>query len=332
MSPFFNSLNNLVVSNLFLLLHQDPVKKEWTAGELEKSLQKGLVDDYYFPQRMRTLSETVFGENEPAKSSKSAVSQSDKTFVFPFSKALPLINSTYDQYFLKALAHDKEYSFLLPRDLREKLQQLLSDVPDFIPQGIWVKERAAGDDAQKEPMRSHLAVIMDALRQHRQLRCVLSSGESIEASPCRLSYDAAGNTYTLRLWDEGRASLHSIPLSTVKEIDLSPKAIPEDMEKQFAQYCEKHLRTCTMLLQNAQEGNALYRCFSLFSTYDKDAIRKEENTYQITIQYYDFDTKEVIRRILSLSRFVTVQKSDPPGLREEVIRQIKAMAALYHMN
>lgn len=244
------------------------------------------------------------------------------------SISFPLIRNKYEMCFLKALAYDEEYSFLLPPALREKLQMLCRGVPDLLPPEKWRRNRAKGDDPRNEPIHGFLSKVMEAIRTRHQLRCTCADGRKIEAPLYRLSYDAAGNVYTLELWDENTASLFPLPLSSVHSLSLSNQSAPDHLEDQVKSYLEKERRECTLLLIKGEEKNARIRCFSLFAPYDKDVWFDEKtDTYRMKIHYYSFEEEDVIRRLLSLSRFVKIE--GPASIQNLVTGRLQDIEFLY---
>lgn len=319
MNSIFHMMNNLIVLNLIDLLHSSQPGAVWPKNIVKNKLVDKIGYEPTVYDKANEVIETLF-EDENGQ----LHSILPRPMAFPISKG--------ERMFLKALAIDKEYAFLLSPALRQKLQELLKDEPDPIPDGAWIKERAPGDDPSAEPLFSHLRTVMEAFLQNRQISYETQNGQAGMASPCRLSYDLAANTYTLRLWDSHAKSLLSFPMADMKKLTLSDVAIPSDMENQFEAYRKEHLRSVTLHLhenKGVPKRNAFHRCFALFSTYDKDVFYDSQNDiYQLNVQYYDFDEEEVIRRILSLSRFVTVAK-DSPELRSKIIHRLKAMCSLY---
>ena len=244
------------------------------------------------------------------------------------SIAFPLLRNKYEMCFLKALAYDEEYSFLLPPALREKLQTLCRDVPDLLPPEKWRRNRAKGDDPRKEPIRGFLSKVMEAIRTRHQLRWTCADGIEKKAPLYRLSYDAAGNTYTLELWDEKAASLFPLPLASVHSLALSDQSVPGDLEEQVKSYLEKERRECTLLLIKGEEKNARIRCFSLFAPYDKDVWFDEKtDMYRMKIHYYSFEEEDVICRLLSLSHFVKIE--GPASIQNLLTGRLQDIEFLY---
>ena len=69
------------------------------------------------------------------------------------------------------------------------------------------------------------------------------------------------------------------------------------------------------------------RCFSLFSIYDKNARMEQDNTYLLTIRYYDLNHEEIVQKIRSLGTAVTILA--PEDMRQSMQDTLRQMEKLY---
>lgn len=216
---------------------------------------------------------------------------------------IPEIHTTVELQFLKALAKDEEYSFLLTEPLRKKLLELLSDIPDLILPNHWERVRFPGDDPRSEPLRTILQRLMKAfigVESQKQQIIITKDGYSQQVYPYRLMHDLAYNTYTLLYWDPqygkppyGHTAspadpLRKISLSQLSDLQLAenedhtPILVPDEFEgpwlkedpiEDFFKVRSRFIRIQIDLskLHLKDQENRFSRIFSLFEPYEKEA-------------------------------------------------------------
>ena len=145
------------------------------------------------------------------------------------------------------------------------------------------------------------------------------------AAPCRLEYDCAQHRIRLILWLQAENRAVKLNVNRLQQINLSNLTYGHEVEASFNQFLSNSKTTVT--IQLLPKYNAVDRCFSIFSSYDKQAIYDEDNdSYTLIITYYHFDEEEIIDYILSLGAAVVV--IEPLHLRNKIIQRLQQQLEL----
>ncbi len=236
---------------------------------------------------------------------------------------VPALPSITELRWLKSMLTDEAADFLLEPALRQKLLAKLKDVAVLPVSEIWDKKKQVGDDLHAEPFHTHLKTIWKALRERKQLHYVNldSQGQRHEYTqePCRLEYDAAENRYRLIFWNRTENRAVCVIVNRLLDLSIADKAIAPDIETLFRQFLDEHKQSFTLRLR--KKNNAVDRCFSIFSSYDKEAYMENDGTYVITVYHYSFDEEPLLRKILSLGSAATVLA--PAELQKEISERLK---------
>lgn len=228
-----------------------------------------------------------------------------------FNAPLPFALSPVERKWLAERLHDSTAALFLSPELLQKLNALFP-LPPIRPFPYLRNVRGVGDYLKEGWNFPNLQTYATALMEKKKIKLVNSYGAEKIFTPFRLQYNLATNRYGFILWDD--TTFSRIPLSDVQSVEkLDVQA--DNVEAQFDDFLHEHQVSFT--LQMEDKNNAIARCFSLFSSYDKESWRSEDGHYILKITYYDFDKEEILRHILSLGPQAVV--IDPEPLRNEII-------------
>ncbi len=236
---------------------------------------------------------------------------------------IPSIPSLLELRWLKTMLTDDSAEFLLEMPLRKKLLEKLTNIDVLPVSTLWEKQQNIGDTPISEPFHTHLKIIWQALRKQKKLHYINIDEQNrhreYTQEPCRLEYNAAENRYRVIFWNREENRAVCVVVSRLLSVSITDEPISSDINHLFREFLDSHREKFTIRLQ--KKNNAVDRCFSLFSSNDKDAFLNDDGTYMITIYYYAFDKEEICQKILSLGSAVTV--IDPVPLRTEIIERLK---------
>ncbi len=240
-----------------------------------------------------------------------------------YEAPVPALPSLTELRWLKTMLTDEAADFLLEPPLRNKLLEKLKDVSVLHVDELWEKKTQVGDDLREEPFHTHLKTIWTALRDKKQIHYINRDGQGTRhehtQEPCRLEYDAAENRYRVIFWNREESRAICVVVNRLLSVSIAEESVRPDIETLFRQFLDQHKQSFTLRLR--KKNNAVDRCFSLFSSYDKEAYVENDGTYIITVYHYSFDEEALLKKILSLGSAATVL--EPPALREEVITRLK---------
>lgn len=243
---------------------------------------------------------------------------------------VPVVPTDTELPFLKYMLTDETANFLLPTNIREKLLAMMKNVS--IPN---LKEhydilRPANSDTTDEKLRNILHSFWLALCKGKIVYYENMASNGIlykgEVYPIRIEYDAALNLYFFIVWNEKENRAIKMSANNVQKITLLDKTVPADLKKLFHNYLKQHRYSFTLKIE--KKNNAVERCFTLFASYDKEAIYDEATEdYTLEIDYYDFDYSTVVEAVLSLGSAATVIA--PNKMRSDIIQKIQSAQNIY---
>lgn len=311
MMDLFNEYHNQLTGILYNLLKDSK----------EGTIYKEMDIDKKLPIHTKLLHledalKTIFFKNTPSG------------MAARFSFHLPDIRpSIAEKQWLKTLLEDKNFTFLLSQELRQKLESSLQDISPFLPILTAKDIRPQGDGSDKSPLCTILTIFQQSLLQGQQINLTLrtGSGEPFNCIPFRLEYDVASKRFSFWITMTDATSFRRIPAAEISRItQLSSKAL--DQTAAFEKFLQKHEQE--VLLKVRPKYNNVVRCFLLFASYQKESIYHEQtDEYRLKIHYYDFDESDVLQNIMSLGSAVTVLS--PAPLRDKVIHRLKASWEAY---
>lgn len=318
----FNEINSLLFPVLVRLHNEVCDGKKVTRQEMHKAIMQAFPigteswnsDNLLFTQQEENvLLDMLFAFESEAADAVAAARLNIK---------LPrVLFSELERRWLKTMLVDEQASFLVSEELKAKLLSELEGVAK-LPLELWDKLQAVGDSNVAGSLQSHLKVIWQAIREKRKIfyRNVTASGELREdtAAPCRLEYDIAMNRYYLIAWNYPENRAVKILVSRLQTVSITDEEVTEDLLlKTFPDFLAS--KQCSVTLKLWPKNNAVDRCLSLFSSYDKaEAYMNNDGSCHLKILYYEFDSDEVKEKILSLGSAAVV--TEPPEMREEIIR------------
>lgn len=311
MMDLFNEYHNQLISIFYELLKDSQEGALYTEMDIDKKLPIHAKLTH-----LEDALKTVFFQN----------TSSGMAARFSFHLP-PLSPSLAEWQWLKTLAEDKTFSFLLSPRLHQKLKACLQNISPFTAILNAEDIRPQGDAADQEPLYTILTNFQQGLLQDRQITLTLkdSPHESMDCIPFRLEYDVAAKRFSLWITMTASTAFRRIPANKVLAVTPILQKAP-DRTAAFAMFLQKHERE--VLLNVKPKYNNVLRCFLLFASYQKESTYQEQtHEYSLKIHYYDFDELEIIQNIMSLGSAVTVLS--PAQLRNQIIHRLKASWEAY---
>lgn len=191
----------------------------------------------------------------------------------------------------------------------------LEDVePLFTPDNFVFFDRYQDGDPYTDPTYiQNFRLLLRAIQEKREVRLVLDSSRQqlYFCIPYRLEYSEKDDRFRLLAVQNG----HSITLNLSK---ITECTLLE--QTQLPPYSLSKKRQLTLELTD--ERNTLERAMLHFSHFEKQAVRLDNDTYQITLWYAPRDEQEILIRILSFGP--TVQVISPDSVIQQLKSRIRA--------
>lgn len=220
---------------------------------------------------------------------------------------LPL--TLLEKRWLKSISLDPRIRLFQP------VFQGLEDVEAlFTPDDFVFFDRYQDGDPYTDPTYiQNFRLLLRAIQEKREVRLVLDSSRQqfYFCIPFRLEYSEKDDRFRLLAVHNGHGM--TLNLSKIQECTLLEQT-------QLPPYSFPQKRQLTLELTD--ERNTLERAMLHFSHFEKQAVRLDGNTYQITLWYEPRDEREILIRVLSFGP--TVQVISPDSVIQQLKSRIRA--------
>lgn len=257
----------------------------------------------------------------------------DKNLLRPVAaKAVPIIPTMLEMKWLKEMLHDPRIDCLISASLKEKLLQAMpQDVNSerHWQQSNWnipiqIDNPCFSSAAYQEKFKTALEALNSKHYVYYESYDIYGNEYKGEAVPYKIEYCANTNSFNFIMWNEEKQWTFKSDFTTITKLRLLPQCFDNSQLRHADDYVER-LKTKSepIVLQfDAAQYNVFERCFNIFSNYDKEISRFDEDTYQLKIFARDhFDNAEIVQNILSLGSSIVV--SSPQKLRQQIIAAIQ---------
>lgn len=191
----------------------------------------------------------------------------------------------------------------------------LEDVePLFTPDDFVFFDRYQDGDPYTDPTYiQNFRLLLRAIQEKREVRLVLDSSRQplYFCIPFRLEYSEKDDRFRLLAVHNGHGM--TLNLSKIQECTLLEQT-------QLPPYSLPKKRQLT--IEVTDERNTLERAMLHFSHFEKQAVRLDGNTYQITLWYEPRDEQEILIRVLSFGP--TVRVISPDSVIQQLQCRIRA--------
>lgn len=158
-------------------------------------------------------------------------------------------------------------------------------------------------------------LLIQAIRQRQKISFVNTNLhgtkiENLDRIPIKIEYSVLLRSFSLALWNVEEQRPFKVNLERIAQIRLTERI--SDTEYQSAMHMLKNKKEQTPILMRVHNKNNLFERISLFfSAYQKQTVRIDKNTAEISLFYYQFEEDEIIDGILSFGSSVQVLSPEP---------------------
>lgn len=319
-NDFLQEVHSELFTRLVRIINDIFYGKKYTVGDCLRIMRDNDPGD---DQRILTLLDALLYFESPSHDQKKSHA------CLRINLPVPTQPTKLELPFLKLMLLDRSADFLLPDDMRIKLLELLKDIelPDVTS---YQRLRPLGDDATDEKMHNILFTFWTALARHHILYYENNADNGTlykgKTAPIRLEYDAPSGRYSLITWDREANRAIKMSARNIQALEITEETTSKDLYPKFFEFLRRRRQNFTLKIQN--KNNAVERCFTMFATNDKEADYDEVNdTYTLTVDYYDFEYEMMLDRVISLGSAATVIK--PAKMRDAVIDWAKKSLEMY---
>lgn len=236
---------------------------------------------------------------------------------------IPLLINKDEMDYLGNILDKPQAELFLDNKLIDKLMNYVKDTfyySKYIEE-IGPANKGYYTDIEKE----NLGIIMEAIKHKKNINYeykTTANTEYIETKcvPYKIEYSAYDKKIWAILYDYAGKRPIKARLSNLRNLRIS-----DDIEVSFEEIedtFKDKFNNEELVIKIINKKNAKDRFFLLFDNYDKVSTEFIGNdTYIARMKYFDFDEREIIKRLLYLGENVILMK--PESLREKVINIIK---------
>ena len=257
----------------------------------------------------------------------------DKNLLWPFAALdVPILPTALEMKWLKEILHDPRIDCIISATLKEKLLQCMpqdSSSEQHWQQSNWhvpikMDKPCFRSAAYQEKFKTALKAINSKHYVYYESYDIYGNEYRGEAVPYKIEYCANTNSFNFIMWNEEKQWTFKSDFATITKLQLLPQSFDNSQLRHADDYVERlNTKSESIVLQfDAAQYNVFERCFNIFSNYDKEISRFDEDTYQLKIFARDhFDNAEIVQNILSLGSSIVV--SSPQKLRQQIIAAIQ---------
>lgn len=317
----FHEMENRYYELMTYLLNR---KKSYSKKEISKILEKEFQQANDFE-----VTDVLFSEDID----KSVVFEyKDKRYTPIIPKKVPIRNTKLENEALKMLAKDTYSRHFLSEKTIQKIKNVTKQIKEeWNIEDIEIKSQSQfGVTQATKTYKKELTIIADAICEYKMIQFSNRKAQIYECRntkvlPIRIEYSYFNDLFQICAYEPEKEQFIKVDLETIQNMKKLNETY-QNMEEEYKIFIQKNSQK--VILEIEPISYIIERCFRLFSFYDRKAIfDKEENKYQLEINYLKFDEKELIRDILSLGSSVFVV--EPKKIQQEVYQCILKARNLY---
>ncbi len=244
--------------------------------------------------------------------------------------AIPIVASGIEKWWLKGVIKEKEVELFLDKELKEKLENFLSDTCSTNMNDILLHKNL---DKKIRPAMytQNFRVIKQAIKEGESITCDNTTPSNVKYKeqvivPYRFEYSLELLQFYLIGYSIEAERIIKLNLSRLSNISVTKESYYIDCEKELeARIVEEPIK-----IELTNVKNVLDRAFNLFSSYKKTGLYDSEtNSYSMELLYYDYEEKDIIKKVLSLGEYVKVSSPERviSQIRDRITKQIKIFSS-----
>lgn len=251
--------------------------------------------------------------------------ENNKEYNLLINSPIEYIPYTHELEWLDYIIKDKVISKLLDDSFKEKILKVLSEFNingDFIRDSIKIKNES---DISKTLDKDIFWKIVQAISSEKIIEYDYTTKEGTlfkdnKSIPLKIEYSVLDGRCWVILYSLKQDRLIKSLLNNFNNIKYLDENIDSNIKEKIADSYKKKEKNLKLIVKNNQ--NAVERTFYLFSNYEKSAkYIEKDDIHEINIKYYDYDSEEIVLKLLYLGKNVVV--TEPQDIIERLVEKIK---------
>ena len=234
----------------------------------------------------------------------------NKEYNLLINSPIEYIPYTNELEWLDYIIKDKVISKLLDDSFKEKILKVLSEFNingDFIRNSIKIKNES---DVSKTLDKDIFWEIVQAISSEKIIKYDYTTKDGTifkdnKSIPLKIEYSVLDERCWVILYSLKQDRLIKSLLNNFNNIKYLDENIDSNIKEKIVDSYKKKEKNLKLIIKNNQ--NAVERTFYLFSNYEKSAeYIEKEDIHKINIKYYDYDSEEIVLKLLYLGKNVVV--------------------------
>lgn len=255
----------------------------------------------------------------------------NKEYNLLINSPIEYIPYTNELEWLDYIIKDKVISKLLDDSFKEKILKVLSEFNingDFIRNSIKIKNES---DVSKTLDKDIFWEIVQAISSEKIIKYDYTTKDGTifkdnKSIPLKIEYSVLDERCWVILYSLKQDRLIKSLLNNFNNIKYLDENIDSNIKEKIVDSYKKKEKNLKLIIKNNQ--NAVERTFYLFSNYEKSAeYIEKEDIHKINIKYYDYDSEEIVLKLLYLGKNVVV--IEPQDIIKRLIEKIKKSISRY---
>lgn len=251
--------------------------------------------------------------------------ENNKEYNLLINSPIEYIPYTNELEWLDYIIKDKVISKLLDDSFKEKILKVLSEFNingDFIRDSIKIKNES---DISKTLDKDIFWKIVQAISSEKIIKYDYTTKDGTlfkdnKSIPLKIEYSVLDGRCWVILYSLKQDRLIKSLLNNFNNIKYLDENIDSNIKEKIADSYKKKEKNLKLIVKNNQ--NAVERTFYLFSNYEKSAkYIEKDDIHKINIKYYDYDSEEIVLKLLYLGKNVVV--TEPQDIIERLVEKIK---------
>ena len=245
---------------------------------------------------------------------------------------VPYLLTIFEKRYLKTLLLDDSFASLLSHNTKDKLENLLQNVPPFEWEtAIAFRGQESNNDLQNNDILEKLKVILEAMKLNKCIYCNNYARTKVYEEeliyPYRIMYSPISRQIQLIGTDANAKRIILLTIEKLSNIRIATKDnLNDEIFKSLIQKRKQDKQP--IVLEIEAKNNAIERTFMQFSNIQKSSYYdNKRNLHVMSLYYYDFDEDDIITKILFLGDAITV--ISPIHIRQKIKDTINKTLQLY---
>lgn len=276
------------------------------------------------------LAQSLMNENEPYNLYL-LDKHANGEFCLREESGIPIQPYRIEKQWLKHILKNRKLRLFLEEDTVFKLEALLEDCGDIVPEGaLFVNRPCVQLQAVDEHASRNFRLLVKAILEDKGIEYsyMTKGGERLcncRGIPYKLEYSMKEDCFYLISYSTIdnrpiKSLLHSFEEIRIVDPEEKEYKTPEEIQKSI----DEKKAPEPIILRLKDTNHALERAMFQFSCFERQLdYDKAADVYYLALAYYEFEKEEVLSRIFSLGRHVVV--TSPPAIREEIINRLKKL-------